>query len=180
MMKKMTYVSAMTLALALSSVSVAANAAAGDSSVSLSYAQSHFNHSHGDDAKGAQLQYRYEFDDNWGLMSGITYTGTSFSDSARHGAGDGHGNHHYFSVKAGPTYRINDWVSVYGDIGYGYARSKYNTAHKHSTSDDSLFIYGAGLQFNPYQNWVIDAGYEYGAAGDIQVGTWNLGVGYQF
>ena len=179
-MKKILPLSALTLAMTLGAFSGAAQAAAGDSSVAVNYAQSHFNHTHGDDAKGAQIQYRYETDDEWGVMGAVTYTGATFDDSASHGVGRGHGDHHYFSLKAGPTYRINDWASVYGDIGYGYARSKYNTPVRHTTSSDSMFIYGAGLQFNPYQDWVIDAGYEYGTAGDIQVGTWNLGVGYRF
>ncbi len=171
-MKKIILYSALSLAGLTSTIGVA-NAAAGDSSATISYAQSHFNHTHGSDAKGVQLQYRYELNDDWGVMGGMTYTGNNYSDS-------GDGDHHYFSIKAGPTYRITDWASVYTDIGYGYAKDKFSRSGVNQDHDTSMLVYGAGLQFNPYQNIVLDAGYEYGSAGHVQVGTWNLGVGYKF
>ncbi|NIF21827.1 MULTISPECIES: Ail/Lom family outer membrane beta-barrel protein [Pantoea] len=171
-MKKIIISSALVLA-GLTSVVGAANAAAGDVTTTIGYAQSHFNHTHGTDAKGVQLQGRYELTNDWGVMGGITYTGNNYSDS-------GDGSHHYFSLKAGPTYRINDWSSVYADVGYGYASSKFSRNAVTQNHDSSLLVYGAGVQFNPYQNIVLDAGYEYGTAGHTQVGTWNVGVGYKF
>ena len=45
---------------------------------------------------------------------------------------------------------------------------------------DYGFTYGAGLQFNPIENVALDVGYEQNRIRSVDVGTWNVGVGYRF
>ncbi|WP_273826556.1 Ail/Lom family outer membrane beta-barrel protein, partial [Pseudomonas asplenii] len=49
----------------------------------------------------------------------------------------------------------------------------------HDTADYG-FTYGAGLQFNPIENVALDVGYEQNRIRSVDVGTWNVGVGYRF
>ncbi|EOW5147519.1 Ail/Lom family outer membrane beta-barrel protein, partial [Escherichia coli] len=48
------------------------------------------------------------------------------------------------------------------------------------SSSKTSVVYGAGIQFNPVPNWVVDASYEYTKLGDVKVGTWMTGIGYRF
>nr|MBA2815048.1 Outer membrane protein X precursor [Candidatus Pantoea persica] len=42
------------------------------------------------------------------------------------------------------------------------------------------FSYGAGLQFNPYEQFAIDVGYEQSRIRNVDVGTSIAGISYSF
>ncbi|WP_323836607.1 Ail/Lom family outer membrane beta-barrel protein [Photorhabdus africana] len=176
---------ASVVAVGLSVFAFAANA--GESTISGGYAQSHakFKDSKIDDhPKGLNLKYRYELDNNWGVISSFTYTylGYEFYNGGRK---VGKADMDYYSLMAGPTYRFNDYVSAYGLIGAAHRKAKgesFVSGYElldHKGSKTSV-AYGLGLQFNPVPNWTIDTSYEYSKLDDLKVGTWVVGVGYRF
>ncbi len=177
-MKKIACLSALACVVALGTSS----AFASTSTVSVGYAQ-------GDaqgvvnKASGFNLKYRYEFDDNnpWGVVGSLTYL-----DKSHNPGDDSYSKAQYYGVTAGPSYRINDWVSAYGLVGVGVgkfrdisdqgsAQFREKTGHT-----DAGVAYGAGLQFNPIQNVALDFSYEQSRIHNVDVGTWIAGVGYRF
>ncbi|TNH43116.1 Ail/Lom family outer membrane beta-barrel protein [Photorhabdus luminescens] len=178
---------ASVVAVGLSVFAFAANAA--EHTISGGYAQSHIkidDHKIDDHPKGLNLKYRYELDNNWGVISSFTYTylGYEFYDRGRKVA---KADIDYYSLMAGPTYRFNEYVSAYGMIGAAHGKVKASDlVHSNSDSHSKTSIgYGLGLQFNPVPNWTIDTSYEYAKfddarLGDLKVGTWVVGVGYRF
>lgn len=64
-------------------------------------------------------------------------------------------------------------------VGYGKFTSNAQNGTDNNTSDYG-FTYGAGLQFNPMQQVALDVGYEQSRIRSVDVGTWNVGVGYRF
>ncbi|PHY80919.1 outer membrane protein OmpX (plasmid) [Serratia marcescens] len=154
----------------------AGTAFAGQSTVSAGYAQGDFQ-GVANKADGFNLKYRYEFDNNpLGVIG-------SFTHREKDGSQDGFYNKaQYNSISAGPAYRINDWASIYGLVGLGYGKfttNAQNGTSRHDTADYG-FTYGAGLQFNPIENVALDVGYEQNRIRSVDVGTWNVGVGYRF
>ncbi|MBS9425050.1 Ail/Lom family outer membrane beta-barrel protein [Photorhabdus caribbeanensis] len=173
---------ASVVAAGLSVFAFAANA--DEHTISGGYAQSHMKF--GDDKvddhpKGLNLKYRYELDNNWGVISSFTYTylGYEFYSGGRKVA---KADIDYYSLMAGPTYRFNDYVSAYGMVGAARGKVKVSDfVHSESESNSKTSIgYGLGLQFNPMPNWTIDTSYEYSKLGETKVGTWVVGVGYRF
>ncbi|EYU16103.1 Ail/Lom family outer membrane beta-barrel protein [Photorhabdus aegyptia] len=176
---------ASVVAAGLSVFAFAANA--GESTISGGYAQSHmkFKDSKIDDhPKGLNLKYRYELDNNWGVISSFTYTylGYEFYNGGRK---VGKADIDYYSLMAGPTYRFNDYVSAYGMVGAARGKAKSEAFVSGYEIPDykgskTSVAYGLGLQFNPMPNWTIDTSYEYSKLNDIKIGTWVVGVGYRF
>ncbi|EAA7985442.1 outer membrane beta-barrel protein [Salmonella enterica] len=95
---------------------------------------------------------------------------------------------------AGPVYRINDFVSIYGQIGFAYIKSHGSESYSYEDFQDNYnysrnkagFAYGAGVQFNPIENVALTVGYE-GASfssdddyESINTNGFNVSVGYQF
>ncbi|PQQ39695.1 attachment protein [Photorhabdus luminescens] len=185
-MKKALIASA--VAVGLSVFSFAANA--GEHTISGGYAQSHVKvdgEKLDENPKGFNLKYRYELDNNWGVIGSFTLThqGYDYYDGSKK---VGTGDLDYYSLMAGPTYRFNEYVSVYGLVGAAHGKVKensqisilgFNYSYEYEESKTSA-AYGLGLQFNPMPNWVIDASYEYSKLGDFKVGTWVIGAGYRF
>lgn len=74
----------------------------------------------------------------------------------------------YYSLLAGPVFRINDFVSVYGQVGVAYIKAHGSESYTYLNLSDkdsfSLnktgFAYGAGVQFNPVENVALTVGYE--------------------
>lgn len=153
----------------------AGTAFAGDSTVSAGYAMGDFQ-GVVNKADGFNLKYRYEFDEKLGVIGNYTYLKQSGSGN------DLYDKAQYNGFTAGPTYRINDWASVYGVIGLGYGRftgSQQNSSNDH-TDTGYGFSYGTGVQFNPIHQIALDIGYEKSRIRDVTVGAWNVGVGYRF
>ncbi|MBH5326249.1 outer membrane beta-barrel protein [Salmonella enterica] len=158
------------------------NAAAPQHTISGGYAQSNLKaggQSADDKPKGVNVKYRYEFNEKWGVASSFTYTGQSY-DFYYAGSKVGDADLDYYSLSAGPAYRINDYFSVYGLVGFAHGRITSDVFWHPSSESKTSGVYGAGLQFNPFPNWVVDASYEYTKLGDVKVGTWTAGIGYRF
>ena len=91
--------------------------------LSLGYAQTHLSalkKSASKDLRGLNLKYRYEFNSDWGVLTSLTATRHEVQHY-RWDAGklhkDGDNTTSYSSLMVGPTYRINDYVSLYGNVG---------------------------------------------------------------
>ncbi|CCW31106.1 Ail/Lom family outer membrane beta-barrel protein [Xenorhabdus nematophila] len=156
--------------------------AAGESTFSVGYAQSHVkfqNEKFKENPKGFNIKYRYEFDNNWGVMGSFTYThqGYDFHNGRRKVAS---ADLDYYSLTAGPAYRINEYISAYGLIGLAHGKAEAKTSGYSHNENKTKLAYGAGLQINPIPNVAIDASYEYSKFNEVKVGTWMLGVGYRF
>ncbi|OKP03082.1 Ail/Lom family outer membrane beta-barrel protein [Xenorhabdus eapokensis] len=185
-MKKTFLISAIVAGLSITSL--AANA--GEHTISAGYAQSKINIENNNlktSLKGFNVKYRYEFNEQFGLISSFTHTGynTSYDDPlGYHG-----GSLDYNSITIGPSYRFNEYISAYALIGAGVGKasntehiriSKYNSILSFNDDTKTAVAYGAGVQFNPLPNVAIDASYEYTKLDSINLGTWVLGVGYRF
>ncbi|KAA8995244.1 outer membrane beta-barrel protein [Affinibrenneria salicis] len=180
-MKKLSVIAIAVAGLAFGSSAVAA----GESTISIGYAQSDVDFdgfSPKDDPRGVNLKYRYEMDDNWGMIGSFTYTGSDSSYSA--------GNERasldltYYSLTVGPVYRFNEYISAYALVGvaHGKAEVEYENSSVRAWGEEKRtdLAGGVGLQFNVTPDFAIDASYEYTALDSVDVGTWALGLGYRF
>lgn len=171
-MKKIACLSALACVLAVS-----AGSAMAQSTVTGGYAQSDYQ-GVANKANGFNLKYRYKDGSNpLGWIASFTYT-----EKDHHGGGNVYDKGQYYGVTGGPAYRLNDWASIYGVVGIGYGKYQQNSTVVRDKSDtsDVGFSYGAGLQFNPVENFAVDVGYEQSRIRNVDVGTWIAGVGYSF
>lgn len=163
------------------------------------------------DPRGVSAKVRYEFTDQWGIIGALTYLSSSASGRlySENAAGDvaetlsGHGeiNSTYYSVQAGPAYRINDYVSAYAMAGLATAKveryfdyeyqqpGKQKTGKAYPRKSGTLLrdnerktqlTYSAGLQFNVYSGLTLDVAYEGSGSGDWKTSGFNVGLGYKF
>ncbi|MEX2943012.1 outer membrane protein OmpX [Serratia fonticola] len=154
----------------------AGTAFAGESTVSAGYAQGDLQ-GVANKAGGFNLKYRYEYDNSpLGVIGSFTHLEKNNSEDGFYNKAQ------YNSITAGPAYRFNDWASIYGVIGVGYGKFTSNAQNgtDNNNTSDYGFTYGAGLQFNPMQQVALDVGYEQSRIRSVDVGTWNVGVGYRF
>ena len=173
---------------------------ASDQTVSLGYAHSHI--SMGTDMEGIKnlngvnVKYRYDWGSPLSVISSFTYLNSNTKKSFDMGdIVNINMDVKYFSLSAGPAYRLNSWLSVYGLLGINYNKSHATstwesiTGSNRSTdqniqSTKTFLMYGAGVQINPIDNIAIDIGYE---ASSVNVSDkkfttngFNIGVGYRF
>ncbi|WP_411706133.1 Ail/Lom family outer membrane beta-barrel protein [Edaphovirga cremea] len=173
-----------TLASCISFGMAAAYADAGKQTISVGYAHSSVDWDGIDvdgDPSGLNLKYRYEFDDQFGIIGSFTYTQKDYHAYTSTMRYAGKLDLDYYSLTVGPTFRANDYFSAY--LLVGMARGKYDLKsdyYMNESETQSAFAYGGGIQINPLPNWVIDASYEYSKLDNVKVGTWVLGVGYSF
>ncbi|HBM3227443.1 TPA: Ail/Lom family outer membrane beta-barrel protein [Klebsiella oxytoca] len=151
--------------------------------LSLGYAQTHLSalkKSASKDLRGLNLKYRYEFNSDWGVLTSLTATRHEVQHY-RWDAGklhkDGDNTTSYSSLMVGPTYRINDYVSLYGNVGM--AGMKVKNRDNQSSSEDA-FAYGAGLIFNPFTNLSLDVSWETAKLLYVDTNTFGVSVGYRF
>ncbi|PHM59588.1 attachment invasion locus protein [Xenorhabdus stockiae] len=180
-MKKLVFIALVAAGMSVTSMGVSA---AGESTISAGYAQSHVKSGGSElkeNPKGFNIKYRYEFDNDWSVIGSFAYAhqGYEYYYGKRKAVT---ADLDYYSLTAGPAYRINEYVSAYGLIGSAHgkieAKNKINGL-SHSESKTEL-AYAAGIQINPIPNIAIDAAYEYAKLGEVKVGTWMIGVGYRF
>ncbi|ECE4625753.1 outer membrane beta-barrel protein [Salmonella enterica] len=185
-MKKIVLSSLLLSAAGLATVPVAQ---ADTHSVSVGYAQSRIEHFK--DIRGVNLKYRYEAQTPLGLMASFSWqsgkrgesggipVGMSWRDDVKAT---------YWSLMAGPAVRVNELVSLYVLAGAGTGRAEvkehismpgYNGRFTGSERRTG-FAWGAGVQFNPVENVVIDLGYEGSKVGAAKLNGVNVGVGYRF
>lgn len=145
---------------------------------------------------GANAKYRYEWTDSpWGVITSFTYMGGTkgYREVSGRNILQEHAKINYYSLSAGPTYRFNDVVSVYGVLGMNISKvdsSYYRqrdqnspqviTTRSNSNKTKGAFMYGAGIQINPWENLAIDIGYE-GSRVDINgkertINGFNIGI----
>ncbi|RDK92152.1 Ail/Lom family outer membrane beta-barrel protein [Enterobacillus tribolii] len=145
---------------------------------------------------GANVKYRYEWENSpFGVLGSLTYM--AGSDGRNESGADYYFKEHtklkYHSLAVGPTYRINDLFSLYGMVGvnlnkvdYSSSRTNYQNGGYVGSSNSSnnktkaSFMYGAGIQINPWENLAIDIGYE-GSRVDINgkersINGFNIGI----
>ncbi|ENR6650228.1 Ail/Lom family outer membrane beta-barrel protein [Salmonella enterica] len=149
---------------------------------------------------GFNVKYRYELTDEWGIISSFTYAQASFDgsyhlneSSDKYYTSSGHIKSRYLNIMAGPTYRFNDYVSLYGMVGvannriersydkndHGYYGSAISYDHENNDQRATNASYSVGVQTNPFANVVFDVAYE-GSAGSLRTNGFNVGLGYKF
>lgn len=175
-----------TLGLAIfvaSAVSTSAYAA-GENTISLGFAQSHVKmdgDSLNDKPRGINVKLRNELTDEWGVVGSLTSTQRKY-DIYMGNTRVADAKLEYFSLMAGPSYRFNEYASVYGLAGYAHGKAKVNVDlvdYQHSESTGAV-VGAIGAQFNVTPNVAIDASWEYSKLDDYKVNTWVVGVGYRF
>ncbi|ECG1392064.1 TPA_asm: outer membrane beta-barrel protein [Salmonella enterica subsp. houtenae serovar 45:g,z51:-] len=169
------------IAAALASVIGSTGIANASQTVSVGYAQTQVKYyGVSKDMPGVNVKYHWEDDDTGvGVIGSFAYTQKSQSNDYADGKLT------YYSVTAGPSYRLNDYFNIYALLGAAYGKAEVNTEDFSAWESKTSFAYGAGVQFNPVKNVAVDASYVYtrfsdGYGGDIDAGTWMLGVGYRF
>lgn len=115
------------------------------------------------DLNGVHLHYRNEIDPDWGLIGSFTWaTGKITSDPSRSA------DVSYYSLMMGPSYRFNDWFSLYGMLGFDYVSVKgktedYNKGQRiHVSGNSTGPAWGLGMIFNPTDSVAVNVGYEMG------------------
>lgn len=149
--------------------------------VSLGYAQAKVDAF--EDLKGITAKYHYQGSDALGIIGSFTYLSAKQTEYYP-GSSNDHYKFKYYSLMAGPSYRFNDVVSIYGLAGIGYGKSSWEEGdarfRSSGSESKSSFAYGFGVQIAPAENWVIDAGYEGTKIYDTRADGFNIGVGYRF
>ncbi|MBJ7223330.1 Ail/Lom family outer membrane beta-barrel protein [Brenneria sp. L3-3C-1] len=150
--------------------------------ISLGYAQANVDGFK--DLKGITAKYHYQGTSPVGIIGSFTYlSGKDDYYDSEFNSNDSF-KVKYYSLMAGPSYRFNDLVSIYGlaGIGHGKIDWKYNYGPfvESGSEDESRFAYGLGIQITPAVNWAIDIGYEGTKIDDAKIDAFNIGVGYRF
>ncbi|CEE90523.1 Virulence membrane protein pagC precursor [Xenorhabdus nematophila str. Anatoliense] len=148
--------------------------------------------------RGVNLHYRYEWDypvsiiGSLAYMKGSEHTRSTGENYVEKGSGDVK----YYSLMVGPAYRINDYVSIYGLLGFSHFKVDYSyheserindkisSYHGNENRKSTNFAYGAGIEVNPIQYLSIYAGYEGSEEKfndkSFNINGFNIGVGYRF
>ncbi|MDC7867401.1 PagC [Pantoea ananatis] len=144
---------------------------------------------------GVNLQYRYEWDSPVSVVASFTTLENSEDSNSsffqRHTSD--HVSAKYYSLLAGPAYRLNQRVSVYALAGFSHAAMsrQYHGYDSQGMPQDIQFsettnalAYGAGIIINPVDYLSVTLGYE-GSRTRVEgeqraVNGVNLGVGYRF
>lgn len=137
-----------------------------------------------DDAGIAGFNMKYQFEPDGsriGFLGSFTYASGSDRISQSNGPSTKI-DATYFSLAAGPSYRLNRFVAIYGLFGFAGADAEVDGG----VSVDDYFapIFGAGVRLNPTRSIVIDAHYEKaGIQSDrkhVDGDTYSVGLGVQF
>jgi putatice virulence related protein PagC len=186
MMKK-----SIAAALLCSGLFVSTGALADNHTVSMGYAQSHIKDFK--NLRGVNAQYRYEWDSPVSIIGSLSYmdnNNETFYSYINGLPGKADLDVKYHSILAGPAYRINDYLSLYGLVGAAYTKANiemtlFGVTGSMSESDSSTsFAYAAGLAINPTDNLSVNVGYEGSRSrlydDKISLNGFNIGVGYRF
>ncbi|WP_419962840.1 Ail/Lom family outer membrane beta-barrel protein [Pantoea vagans] len=183
------------LALVCGGLLVGSNALADNHTVTIGYAQSKVEDFK--NIRGVNVQYRYEWDSPLSFIGSFSYMkgDDSYSEQNTFSGSVERYNEKveakYFSLMAGPAYRINDYVSIYGLMGVARTRvedkaayqSQYEQYSGSYSESKTSFAYGAGVVINPVSNLSVSVGYEgtrvkYNE--DFAINGFNIGIGYRF
>lgn len=86
----------------------------------------------------------------------------------------------YYSLTVGPSYRFNDNISAYAVAGIARTELSISTREYKTVDKHTAATYGAGVQIDLINNWVVDVSYDYMNKGDVKASSWIVGVGYRF
>lgn len=145
--------------------------------------------------RGVNLQYRYEFESSLSAIASFTYMNGDDEQNYLL-SGDAVNNQidaKYYSLLAGPAYRINDYVSLYALGGVAYVKATGKTRwinvdddyvnHEDISEKSTSLAYGLGVVFNPVEYLSVNIGYE-GTRVSLDrnrsINGFNIGVGYRF
>lgn len=188
----------------LSAISI--NSMAADQTVSIGYAQTKATDVK--TLKGVNLQYKYETESlPVGIVVSSSYMTSKetdrYSESWEDGGADyvfdykDQGKVKYFSLLAGPSYEFNEYVSVYGLLGFSKVKYDVNESsvlfengaqvgsyNENDKKSKTAFAYGLGVAINPVENISVNIGYE-GTRSKyydqkMNFNGFNIGVGYKF
>lgn len=191
-MKALWMASALAAALGFSTL-----AQADQHTVSLGYAQSKVQDLH--NINGVNLKYRYEWDSPISVIGSFTYMSgnDNYSYFLTRDIIDNKVDIKYYSLSVGPTYRFNEFISVYGLLGFNYNKVDYSSSWNNYESgsyrymgtetgniNKTSLMYGVGVQINPMENVAVDIGYEGSSLDDgsksHDINGFNIGIGYRF
>lgn len=143
---------------------------------------------------GFNLKYRYEIDPQLGIISSFTYLGKKEKAAIKNDASEILSQYsskfNYYSLLIGPSYRFNEWVSVYAAVGVAHSKGNIQWTGDHTkhignpdpkdmkkTSPAGMI----GFQVNPLPNIVADLSYEYAKMASGQKrGVWAISLGTRF
>lgn len=142
-------------------------------------------------AGGTFVRYRYEMSDDWGFIGSFAYSKTDYSAPLTLNVDNNTSKHisnvkgDYMFLMAGPAYRINEYISVYGLVGLGYSNVNFDLdvtryGKKTFSKSNTNLAYGVGIQLNVYQGIIFDAGYERSGSGEWKTDAFTVGLGYKF
>nr|WP_038381702.1 Ail/Lom family outer membrane beta-barrel protein [Pantoea sp. IMH] len=171
---------------------IATGALADNHTLSLGYAQSKVQDFK--NIRGVNAQYRYEWDSPVSIIGSFTYMKGDDSYSERVeafgdiGGYDGKTDVKYYSLMAGPAYRINEYFSLYALAGMAHTKVNDKTTYLTTYSEEyneskTSFAYGAGVVVNPTENLSVNIGYEGTRVkynDNVTVNGFNVGLGYRF
>ncbi|EGO4139663.1 TPA: Ail/Lom family outer membrane beta-barrel protein [Escherichia coli] len=162
------------------------------------------------DPDGFNVKYRYEITDELGVMTSFTWARyatsnqyiaqqnwhgldpTKYPTQIKNPVGSMTTNikGSYWSLLAGPTWRFNDYVSLYALGGVGVAKLSVDFEINNNISGERLseklsdrktsFAWAAGAQFNIYDDFSFDVGYESSGSGDWRTSGVTVGIGLKF
>jgi len=180
------------VALLCTGLLISGNVLANNHTLSLGYAQSKVEDFK--NIRGVNLQYRYEWASPVSVIGSFTYMKGDDGYSERVEAFDdisgydGKTDVKYYSLLAGPAYRINDYVSLYALAGMAHTKVKDKVTYLSEYSEQTdvsktSFAYGAGVVINPTDSLSVNVGYEGTRVkfnDDVTVNGFNIGLGYRF
>lgn len=196
-----TYAAFLSVVVSMAAAGVPAVAAEHQTTLSVGYLQAVTDMPGNRDLKGVNVKYRYEFTDSLGVITSLSYAGgkdrqmTYYSDTRKH---EDSVRTHGFSVMAGPSLRVNDWLSAYTMMGVSWRRvSSFSGDYTKVTDDqgethdvltgsdasrrsNTSLAWSAGVQFNPADVVSVDLAYEGSGSGDWRTSAFIVGLGYRF
>ncbi|WP_105494806.1 Ail/Lom family outer membrane beta-barrel protein [Escherichia coli] len=153
------------------------------------------------DRKMINVKYRYEFTDALGMITSFSYRGERSPAQLPRGSTrcpwEPDGNR-MSGVMSGPSVRIRDGLDLHVAAGVSYHRtSTFELSHIAVPDRDGVIhdrlavrdkgraghfslMWGAGIQFNPAGNVVIDMTYEAAGRGRWRSDAFIVSAGYKF
>ena len=144
--------------------------------------------------RGVNVQYRYEWNSPVSVIGSFSYMSGDDSYSERQedfGDIDGYDGKikvKYYSLLAGPAYRLNHYLSLYALAGLAHTKVNDKTTYTTGYSEEfdankTSFAYGAGVVINPTDSLSVNIGYEGTRVkfnDDVALNGFNIGLGYRF
>jgi len=182
-----------SLAILLTASLASSMAQANNHTFSVGFAHSEV---HGfDNLNGVNAQYRYEFGSPISLLGSFSWMKAHAKQEYLAGSDIVHNDIdlNYYSLLAGPAYRLNDYVSFYAVGGTAWVKATGNTRwmtygnnevnHNGISEKSASFAWGVGMVMNPFNALSINLGYE-GTKANLDrnkaINGFNVGMGYRF